>query len=424
MNTDTQLQKCAITQVRGSERPRHVVGMDAHSRKLAIAIMEWEDPWYPKVYRKIPNFKIEDLETTYKHNVPLDSITIIEASTNSFHIKERLNALGYQAEVVKSDVIAGKLEKRKICDSKDAEMIARTYIGGNISEFVWSPTPEIAQYRELLFAYRDCKKDLTRIRNRIWSLCSQNGHLGQLGNRNTSIETIRERFEKIEMDSTTRFRFNILFEDYERYEKRSDDLKDRMAKCVIHDDTMLALMQLPGVGYRTAFATVACVGDVRRFSTSAKFAAYAALAPSLNTSGEEEERAKRKGGSGKPLDNDGRHDLKFYYVEAAKAVLQSYKGTALGKWGWHLINSGKSKNEAVCAVARKLATYAWHVLRGDPTPNRECEESYKRKLKLFYGRLHLEDALKELGYQNRQEFAEKQAERIFGNLPNAPTSEM
>ena len=99
-------------------------------------------------------------------------------------------------------------------------------------------------------------------------------------------------------------------------------------------------------------------------TTASKLSAYGGFSPIVDSSGEEEEHAKRKGGLKKPLDGEGRRDVKFFFTEAGQTVLTSCANTKLGKWGWKMINRGKSRNKVVCAIGRKLLTYSWHILRG------------------------------------------------------------
>jgi hypothetical protein len=87
----------------------------------------------------------------------------------------------------------------------------------------------------------------------------------------------------------------------------------------------------------------------------------------------------------------------------------------IGKWGMRLVFRGKHKNKAACAVGRKLLTYAWHIMRGDPTPNREDEAFFKRKMKRFFSVLGAK-RMKELGYASAQDFADKKAEPLYGHL--------
>ena len=158
------------------DEPRFVIGMDAHSKKLAISIWDWSDRFNPCLHREIKCMDIEAMVATYERHVDLDSITIIEASTNSANLKRMLNEAGYRAEVVRSDTIANKERKRRICDIVDAENLALAYIKGDVDEFVWTPSDKYAEYRDIMFAYRDTSKEVTRTSNRIWSVCSRKGY--------------------------------------------------------------------------------------------------------------------------------------------------------------------------------------------------------------------------------------------------------
>ena len=158
------------------DEPRFVIGMDAHSKKLAVSIWDWSDRFNPCLHREIKCMDIEAMVATYERHVDLDSITIIEASTNSANLKRMLNEAGYRAEVVRSDTIANKERKRRICDIVDAENLALAYIKGDIDEFVWTPSDRYTEYRDIMFAYRDTSKEVTRISNRIWSVCSRKGY--------------------------------------------------------------------------------------------------------------------------------------------------------------------------------------------------------------------------------------------------------
>ena len=401
--------------VRATSRPKYVVGMDAHSRKLAISIWESTDPWNPIRYAEKPKCDISQMRQYYHENVPLDSITIIEASTNSTLIKNILDEIGFRAEIVRADAIAGKQRKRKVCDIEDARTLANAYIHGDITEFVWTPSDEYSEYRDILFAYRDAVKELTRTSNRIWSLCCRKGYDFDIKAGETKADSIRKMIESLDVAGFIKDRLEMLVKDYEYYLDRRNALERRMAEIVLKTKAMLALMQLPGVYFHAAFATQVIVEDAHRFPTASKLAAYGGFAMIGNTSGEEEDRAKARGGTGKPLDGEGRRDLKTFFCEAGHTVLNSCAKMDIGKWGWRLVFKGKHKNKAACAVGRKLLTYSWHIMRGDPTPNRESEAFFKRKMVRFYSELGA-NRMKELGFASRNEFAEKMAQDLYGHL--------
>ena len=158
------------------DEPRFVVGMDAHARKLAVSVWDWSDRLNPCLHREIKCVDVDAMVKTYERHVDLDSITVIEASTNAAILKRRLNEAGFRAEVVRSDIIADKERKRKVCDIQDARNLALAYIKGDVRDFVWTPSDEYSEHRDVMFAYRDTVKELTRTSNRIWSVCSRKGY--------------------------------------------------------------------------------------------------------------------------------------------------------------------------------------------------------------------------------------------------------
>ena len=401
---------------RTEDEPRYVIGIDAHSKVLAISIWDWSDRLNPEPVQDFRSVNIDALAKTYTRHVDPDSITVIEASTNSVAIKRELNELGFRAEIVRSDTIAGKESSRKICDIQDARNLARAYIKGDVVEFVWSPSEQYSGYRDIAFAYRDSCKDLKRLSNRMWNICSQNRWALPPTAMAAKIKHCRKLVEELGTSNFAARRLRMMTDDYENLMKRREELDQMMAEIVIEDEAMIRLMQLPGINYKAAFVTWAAVEDPRRFETAAKLAAYGGLSPSMNTSGDEELRAAQRGGTGKPLDHEGRRDLKFFYVEAGVVTLSSCQKTPIAKWGWRKINAGKPKLKVACAVGHKLLTYAWHIMRGDPTPNRDGEMMFLRKLGTLCTTVGMEK-LKSLGYAKRKDFFKAMAEKVYGDLP-------
>ena len=403
------------------DEPRFVVGMDAHAHKLAVSIWDWSDRFNACLHREIKCVDVDAMVKTYERHVDLDSITVIEASTNSEALKRRLNEAGYRAEVVRSDTIADKERRRKVCDIQDARNLALAYVKGDVRDFVWTPSDEYSEHRDVMFAYRDTVKELTRTSNRIWSVCSRKGYALPGRSSCAKVESLRKTIEETGIGGFAKEQLETLLEDYERLLGRKKALSRRMAETVLSKPGMLKLMQLQGVNYKGSFAISAAVEDVRRFPTAAKLAAYCGYAPVLDTSGGEEEAARRRGGTGKPLDGEGRRDVRHFFTEAGQAVLTKCADSKLGKWGWAMINRGKPRNKVVCAIGHKLVLYAFHIMRGDPTPNRDNEELFKRKMR----KLHQEIGARrmhELGHGTREQFASAQAKLVYCSLPEPAAS--
>ena len=398
------------------DEPRYVIGMDAHSRKLAISIWDWSDRFNACIHREIKCIDIEAMVKTYERCVDPDSITIIESSTNSATLKKMLNEAGYRAEIVRADIIANKERRRKVCDIVDAKNLALAYIKGDVDEFVWTPSDKYTEYRDIMFAYRDTSKEVTRISNRIWNICSRKGYKLPIRNATSKTATLRKMIVETGIGGFAKEQLEMLLDDYDRLFNRKREISRKIAEIVLFNPRMLRLMQLHGVNYKGAFALDAAVEDPHRFSTASKLSAYGGFSPIVDSSGEEEEYARRRGGLKKPLDGEGRRDVKFFFTEAGQSVLTSCANSDIGKWGWAMVNRGKPRNKVVCAIGRKLLTYSWHILRGDPTPNRHSEAFFKRKMRSFHQTIGAK-RMHELGLGTRDQFANAQAKLIYGSLP-------
>ena len=398
------------------DEPRYVIGMDAHSRKLAISIWDWSDRFNACIHREIKCMDIEAMVKTYERCVDPDSITIIESSTNSATLKRMLNEAGYRAEIVRADIIANKERRRKVCDIVDAKNLALAYIKGDVDEFVWAPSDKYTEYRDIMFAYRDTSKEVTRISNRIWNICSRKGYKLPIRNATSKTATLRKMIAETGIGGFAKEQLEMLLDDYDRLFNRKKEISRKIAEIVLFNPRMLRLMQLHGVNYKGAFALDAAVEDPHRFSTASKLSAYGGFSPIVDSSGKEEEYARRRGGLKKPLDGEGRRDVKFFFTEAGQSVLTSCANSDIGKWGWAMVNRGKPRNKVVCAIGRKLLTYSWHILRGDPTPNRHSEAFFKRKMRSFHQTIGAK-RMHELGLGTRDQFANAQAKLIYGSLP-------
>ena len=66
-----------------------LVGMDAHSEKIALCVTLWQHGSEPTVVKNITT-TLDAMEATYRRHIPAGSLTVLEASTNAFAIAGRL----------------------------------------------------------------------------------------------------------------------------------------------------------------------------------------------------------------------------------------------------------------------------------------------------------------------------------------------
>jgi len=153
------------------------------------------------------------------------------------------------------------------------------------------------------------------------------------------------------------------------------------------------LVTIPGVGQRTAEVIVAETGgDMTRFATPARLAAWAGLAP-----GDNESAGKRKRAAARK----GNQHLRTAMVESAWAV--SRTATRPGARFRRLarrFGRGNEKKAAV-AVAHTLTCIAWAVMRYDGDYAEAGADYYDRRdtRNRDYLVRHHQQALTRLGYQ-------------------------
>lgn len=144
---------------------RIIVGMDAHSEKIQLCVTRWRGFRMDGRPLNICT-TLDAMENTYRRQVPEGAVTVLEASTNSFSIVRRLEAIGHRAAVVASETLRGAERCDHINDAIDAKNLAVLYAAGRCRE-VFVPSQEFKDYRELFYCYEKAKKRMTAVAGHI-----------------------------------------------------------------------------------------------------------------------------------------------------------------------------------------------------------------------------------------------------------------
>ena len=390
----------------GQNEATTLVGMDLHSEKVQLCVTEWRHGADPVPVRQIVT-TVEALESTYRRQVPAGALTVLEASTNSFHVARRLLSLGYPAKVLRSDAASGLSDGDRVNDRIDARNIAMAYARRGERLEVYVPSPLYHEYRDLWFAYRNATKDVTRCRNRIWGFCSQHGLCDLAKARTRRPDRIRRRVRELGWSREQAFQLETMLLALEFAEAMRERCHGRIEQIVVETPAMRRAMTVLGVGALNAFALMAFVEDVRRFDKPKKLVRYVGLNPRVCDSG------KSEGGRG--LSRRGRGDLRSMLAEAANSALKHGR-EPMHKWARRKIASGKPRNVMLCALARKMVMALWHALMGHPVPCREPEICFRRKLAALVRRVGAA-RLKAMGYNKASDYVEAVAEPLYAHLP-------
>jgi hypothetical protein len=136
------------------------------------------------------------------------------------------------------------------------------------------------------------------------------------------------------------------------------------------------LLQLPGIALLSAMTILSAIGDVTRFPSAKQLVGYAGLGAGVHDSG--------KSHRDKGITKQGRRDLRFVLVEAARTAVQTHP-----YWKHEFVRLAKriGEHKAVVAIARKLLIVVWHVLMAKSADRRADAEQVAFKLMVWAWKL-------------------------------------
>ena len=112
------------------------------------------------------------------------------------------------------------------------------------------------------------------------------------------------------------------------------------------------LQSMPGIGNYAAQVIQSEIGDIERFTSPKKLCNYAGIVPSQNQSADKDYKGR--------ITKVGSRNLRWILVQGAQvAVCYPNK---LRKFYYKLARK-KSRSKAIIAVARKMLTIQWHMLK-------------------------------------------------------------
>jgi hypothetical protein len=136
------------------------------------------------------------------------------------------------------------------------------------------------------------------------------------------------------------------------------------------------LVQLPGIGLLTAMTILAAIGDITRFAAAKKLVGYAGLGAGVHASG--------KTHRDKGITKQGRRDLRYVLIEAARVAVQTH---AYWKHEFAQVAKRIGEHKPVVAIARKLLIVVWHALIAKSADRRADAEQVAFKLMVWAWKL-------------------------------------
>jgi transposase len=348
------------------------VGLDVHARSTQAAAIDLVSGELRRARFGIGTEPVVE----WLGALPTPVRAAYEAGPTGFGLARAARAAGIEIEVVAPSKTPRAPGDRVKTDRKDAELLARLLLAGQLRP-VTVPPEWLEAIRHLARAREHVRRDLTRARHRVSKLLLLHGRVypGKTtwgrAHRNW---LAAQSFEH----EPTEFAFLDLLAAVDGLLARRRALDERLSRLATDErlwPTVSRLRAFRGVDTLTALALhLELSGDWERFSSPRRLGSWLGLTPSLDQSGESERRgAITKTGSGiarRLLVESAQHYARVPTIGATLRNRQAEQPDHILQIAWraqkrlyrthHRLNAkGKPTNVATIAVARELAGFLW-----------------------------------------------------------------
>jgi transposase len=258
---------------------------------------------------------------------------------------ELLEGMGYAvhlAHPLKTRLIADVKIKT---DAKASEVLAQLLRMDMLPES-YVPPEHIRRLRELVRLRCYLVEIQTGFKNKVHAAMARNGV-----RERKHIFAKRRRGELRELDINEVNRCLDIIETLERHVR---ELSAEIRRIAGESDEAKWLMSIPGVGYYSAVAMLAEIGDISRFDDPEKLCAWAGLVPSTQESGGKSFHGK--------ITHQGSPILRWVLVQCAWSHLRNADDTSLTRF-FRRVAKRRGPQKAIVGTARKLLKVVYILLR-------------------------------------------------------------
>lgn len=352
------------------------VGLDVHARSTHAAAI---DVMSGELRRARFGGGSDDL-IAWLQTLPQPLRGCYEAGPTGFALYRAAEAADLRLDVIAPSKTPRAPGDRVKSDRKDAELLARLLLAGQLKA-VAVPPPPLEAARHLARAREQVRGDLMRCRHRVSKLLLLHGRVydGGAWTKTHRRWLAGQRFDQ----PATELAYLDCLAAVDGLVARKAALDERLSRLAFEGDwaqTVARLRCFRGIDTLTAFVLALEIGDFARFPRPAKLTGWLGLVPSLDQSGE----SRRQGAITKTGSGYARRLL----VEAAWHYLpQPSQGRAISERRAgqpdHVIQialraerrlhrlyrrlrqRGKPGNVTTVAVARELACFLWAAAVAD-----------------------------------------------------------
>lgn len=318
------------------------IGIDVHRKRSQVAVVDGAGRTLAN--RNVPNGVGTVLGVI--GDLPAGTPVAFEAAYGWGWLVELLEGYGFEPHLVHPTRCKAIASARLKNDKVDAHILAQLLRADLLPE-AWIAPPQVRQLRALLRHRIQLVRLRTLLRNRIHAVLADHGHSRRGG---CWSGPGRDWLAGLDLPAASREVVEDCLAMIDALQAPIGRLDAEVHAHARADPRVKVLTVLPGVGELTALVILAEVGDIDRFGSARKLAAWAGLTPTVRGS----DLTVRHG----HISKQGSTWLRWILCEAAQTAKRSPQFAA----SYQAIAHRRGKKIATTAIARKLLTRAYHLL--------------------------------------------------------------
>lgn len=327
------------------------VGLDVSSREFVVHAI---DERKKKIYEGAIAPSREGLRKLVKELGSEKKLMVFEAGNQTKWMALTLKKIeGVEVHVVHPNEVKWITQSNgKKTDKVDAKKLAHLARGDMLPRRVHMVEGKARELRELVSARNQL------LSKRVALINTLRGYMKQEGYRFPAKFFQRKdwqfEMERLKVGRVQKVIIENFMRGIESLVESEEALKEELLK--IKDERVELVESIPGIGELTARVLVGAIDEADRFDGKKSIANYGALTPTVYQSGEVTNHGR--------INRDGRHEVRKSLLQCAHSVgrMKSLGSKPLREF-YERIEKRRGKKRAVVALARKLLTTAYGVMK-------------------------------------------------------------
>ena len=324
------------------------VGIDLHKKTITLCVVNQEREVL--VRKTFACGQTDKIRAFFVALGPFQAV--VEATASYEWLWQLLEPLAERLVLAHPKKLRVIAESTRKSDKLDAQVLAE-FLALDMIPAAYRPTPRQRQHRVLVRQRRYLSQRLTAVKTKIRRLVSDYN-----ADRPDLFTAAGQAYlAGLQLAASDRWVVEQLLASWRHYEEQltaADKQLRAFAKQApaAEAEARAVLETIPGVGPVTVDVVVSELGDVRRFRSAKRVAAYAGLAPGQRASAG---RSQELG-----ISKDGSRLLRWALVEAAWRVVRTTR-----RWQtiYEDLRQRRGKKKAIVAIARRLLGVMVALLR-------------------------------------------------------------